>query len=396
VSWFGLKKTGALDDRTGAMAAALAFPVDFTGPPNAHAMRDLGASASAHWWKGCFASEDVDAAFFLYCQSAASLAHHTAAIRASARRFGIKENVPSHDGQLLTGHLAPQGILHFGYRDGISQPQVNWADTPGQEHLVDLRYFLLGYGNEKIESIPNQEPWSGLVHDGAYLVLRWIYQDVAKFNKFLRKKSAELWPNMPAIDALELLAAKLMGRWRNGTPLVLFPDGPELDRSNFMRNDFSYAMDPTGEHCPFSAHIRIANRRDDELKDRNKSMFPSGMPRVLRRGSSYGPQLDGESDDGVDRGLIGIFLCTNIESQFLALMRWINETNFNTKETNEHGQDPLFGNRSVLDRSDSFEFRAKGRRHVLTGLPDFIKTQGALNLLLPSLAALRQIAIPAA
>ena len=62
-----------------------------------------------------------------------------------------------------------------------------------------------------------------MVRDGCYLVLRWIYQDVAKFNKFLREKSAELWPEMPADDRQELLAAKLMGRWRNGTPLVLFP-----------------------------------------------------------------------------------------------------------------------------------------------------------------------------
>jgi deferrochelatase/peroxidase EfeB len=394
LSWQGIQKTGAVDDRAGAMPATRAFRSDFRDPPNPKAMRDSGDSAPANWWKGQFVSEDVDVAMFCYCQSAATLAEQTTAIRASADRLGVKELVPSSDGEPLTGRLAPKGILHFGYRDGISQPQVNWEDAPGRPDLVDLRRFVLGYGEDPNKPIPNREPWTGLVRDGSYLVLRWIYQDVAKFNKFLRERSKALWPNMPADEAQELLAAKMMGRWRNGTPLVLFPDAPEPKPEDFMRNDFDYTMDPDGERCPFSSHIRIANRRDDALNERNKSMFPSGTPRVLRRGSSYGTTLEGENDDGLDRGLIGLFLCTDIESQFFALMRWINETNFHAKVDNQHGQDPLFGNRTTPDRSDEFEFQAKGEKHVLTGLQDFIRTQGVLNLLLPSVSALKQMATP--
>jgi deferrochelatase/peroxidase EfeB len=392
LSWPGLKKTGVLDDQPDAIPAALAFPGDFRNPPNAKAMRDSGDSAPANWWKRRFASEEVDVTLFSYCQSAATLEQQTEAIRSSATQLGLRELVPTDDGAPLTGQLAPKGIVHFGYRDGISQPQVNWDDAPERTDLVDFRHFLLGHGSEQVESVPSQEPWSGVARDGCYLVLRWIYQDVAKFNKFLREKSTELWPDMPAADAQELLAAKMMGRWRNGTPLVLYPDGPEQESANFMRNDFSYAMDPDGQRCPFSSHIRIANRRDDELNDRNKTMFPVGTPRVLRRGSSYGPPLASEVDDGVDRGLIGVFLCANIEPQFFALMRWINETNFNAKVTDLHGQDPLFGNRNTADRSDTFEFHAKGTRWVIRGLHDFIRTQGSLNLFLPSLATLRQAA----
>lgn len=391
LSWQGIQKTGAVDERPGAMRATEAFRSDFRDRPNPKAMRDGGDSAPANWWKGKFVSQDVDVALLCYCRSAESLAQHTSAIRASANRHGLKELIPSNDGAPLTGNLAAKGILHFGYQDGISQPQVNWDDDPARTDLMDLRRFVLGYGEDRTKPIPDREPWTGLVRDGSYLVLRWIYQDVAKFNKFLRERSAALWPGMPTNAAQELLAAKMMGRWRDGTPLVLFPDAPQA-KPNCMRNDFTYAMDPDGERCPFSAHIRIANRRDDELKDRNKSMFPPGTPRVLRRGSSYGSTLEGEEDDGIDRGLIGIFLCTDIESQFFALMRWINETNFHAKVTNLHGQDPLFGNRSTLDRSDTFEFQVDGRKHILTGLQDFIRTQGVLNLLLPSVSALKRIA----
>jgi Dyp-type peroxidase family len=392
LTWSGLSKTGAVDAKPGVPPAAEAFSLDFRDPPDVKAMRDYGDSAPANWWNRRFQSQDVDLVVLMNCQSETSLSDHTDRIRTSAAQRGLTELKPGRDGDALTGYLAPKGILHFGYRDGISQPQVNWDDVPGAADLVDLRHFILGYATKEIDSAPDKPPWSDLARDGCYVILRWIYQDVAKFNKFLREKSAELWPDMSPGDAQELLAAKMMGRWRNGAPLVLSPDRP--DPANALRNDFSYAADPDGVRCPFSAHIRIANRRDDELTFPNTVMFPTGTPRVLRRGSTYGPHLDGEVDDGQDRGLIGLFLCTNINQQFFPLMRWINETDFVEKVTNFHGQDPLFGNRSMPERSDSFEFEALGKKHVLTGLQDFIRTQGVLMLFLPSVAALRQISTP--
>jgi deferrochelatase/peroxidase EfeB len=387
-TWRGLQKTAALATSAAVAAATNAFSSDFRDPPNAKAMRDSGESAPEHWWNGRFRSEDVDMVMFLYCQSDEALAQQTDAVRASAVRFGVKELLPTRDRQeALTGRLPPKGILHFGYRDGISQPQVNWGDAPDRPDLVDLRHFLLGYDTEPHASnLPND-----LARDGCYVVLRWVYQDVAKFNKFLRVKSKELWPQMPADQAQELLAAKMMGRWRNGTPLVLSPDKPETEPNKILRNDFNYAMDPDGVRCPFSAHIRIANRRDDELNDRNIAMFPPGTPRVARRGSSYGPPLEGEDDDGKDRGLIGMFLCANIEAQFFVLMRWINETNFHAKVRNRHGQDPLFGNRNTDQRSDTFEFQANGEKFVLSGLQDFIRTQGTLILFMPSMMLLQRM-----
>jgi Dyp-type peroxidase family len=390
LSWSGLSKTGVLAGGAGVHPAEQAFPGDFRNPPDTKAMRDYGNSASAHWWKGQFKSEDVDLVFLVYCLSDTSLAAVTGRVRQSAQACGLKELIPSQDKQdALTGYLADQGIMHFGYRDGISQPAVNWDDEPQADGLVDLRHFVLGYGTAEIESIPTQPPWDELVRDGCYLVLRWIYQDVAGFNKFLREKSAALWPQMQSDEAQELLAAKMMGRWRNGAPLMLSPDN--ADPNMATRNDFSYAADPEGAVCPFSAHIRIANRRDDALTFANARMFPSGTPRVTRRGSTYGPRLAGEVDDGTDRGIIGIFLCTNINLQFFTLMRWINETEFLENAPDFHAQDPLFGNRSMPNRSDTFEFVAKGEKHTLTGLQDFIRTQGALMLFLPSMTTLRKI-----
>jgi hypothetical protein len=388
LSWPGLNKTGALE-RKADVPASEAFPWDFREPPDADAMGDHGGCAPSNWWNRRFRSEDVDLLFYLNCQSEAALATYSDKIRASARKNNIKELIPTRDGkEALTGGVPNKGIVHFGYRDGISQPAINWDDAPNRPDLIDFRNFLLGYWCKTAESFPRAAPWSDLARDGCYVVMRWLYQDVAKFNKFLRVESARLWPDMAPADAQELLAAKLMGRWRNGTPLILSPDKP--DDALALNNDFSYAGDPNGAICPFSSHIRIAHRRDDELTFANQQMFESGGPRILRRGSSYGTTLTGEEDDGEDRGLIGMFLCSNINMQFYSIMRWLNKTDFNAKVTDVRGQDPLFGNRHVRGCSNTFQFEAAGKNAKVDGLQEFIRTQGTLMLLLPSLAMLQR------
>ena len=44
------------------------------------------------------------------------------------------------------------------------------------------------------------------------------------------------------MEGQDLLAAKLMGRWRSGAPLVLAPerDDPELGADPLRNNDFNY------------------------------------------------------------------------------------------------------------------------------------------------------------
>ncbi|PRC57085.1 peroxidase, partial [Mycobacterium sp. ITM-2017-0098] len=71
--------------------------------------------------------------------------------------------------------------------------------------------------------------------------------------------------NADTPEEQELLAAKFMGRWRSGAPLVLAPevDDPELGAAPMRNNDFNYKeMDPFGYACPLGSHARRLNPRD--------------------------------------------------------------------------------------------------------------------------------------
>jgi hypothetical protein len=128
------------------------------------------------------------------------------------------------------------------------------------------------------------------------------------------------------------------------------------------------------------------------LTNPNQILFPDGPPRVLRRGHTYGPKLTGTMDDGVDRGIIGMFLCSNINRQFYTLTRWMRQTTFSPVFKDTRAQDPLFGNRQTPLVSNAFEIPTVDGSVTLRGLPDFVRTQGTLMLLLPSMAMLEQLA----
>jgi deferrochelatase/peroxidase EfeB len=398
VSWPGLDKVGAFDGLGGASEAAKVFPEDFMDPPDAELMRTYGPSAPENWWNKRFKTQDIDLTVHIYCMSRQQLDDASGEVRDSARHHGLDELIPTKDADGITGQVLGAGIpglrrLHFGYSDGFSQPRIDDpAFAPGNsKKLYSRGRFVIDKWNTDEESFPRPEPWRGLVHHGSYLAFAWIHQDVAGFNRFLRDNAPKIArPGMSQEEAEEFLAAKMMGRWRDGTPLVLSPNRPD---AQLAPHDFDYSSDADGRRCPVAAHIRITNGRDRPLNSANSVMFPEpwGFPRVLRRGSTYGPWLDGTEDDGLDRGIVGMFFCANINMQFYPLTRWIGTTNFSDDYADPTGQDPLFGNRDYPNASHSFTIPTEQDPVTLDGLTNFIRYQGVAILLMPSLATLRQL-----
>jgi deferrochelatase/peroxidase EfeB len=396
LTWSGLEKLlrghPLLDVEEGRRAFEVFF-VDPTQAPDSLALAPqlgfLGASAPERWWNGQFSSKDVDLALYC-CFDAERKMEGLAALRASAARFGLEElKVASFENGALEGVRPSDGRLHFGYRDGITTPDVDWNDSR-RPNSVDLREFVLGYPNDDYPTSPQHPgPWQDFARDGSHVAFTWMYQDVAGFNQFLADNAAQAPPAVPRQLAEEWVAAKLMGRWRDGSPLAKYPDAPPQPIA--LDNDFGYAGDPGGLKCPITAHIRIVNGRDQPLKFANQVRFPRGTPRLIRRGFSYGPHLEGTKDDGVDRGLAGLFCFARVNEQFYTVLRWLQKTDFSdafkTIPNGVNAQDGLFGNRGFAGANKVFRIPAAGGA-IDIKLQDFIHYRGVAVFFAPSIKAL--------
>src|SRR5262249_14380242 len=132
---------------------------------------------------------------------------------------------------------------HFGYRDRLSQPVIagtGESPTPGSGPALKPGEFFLGYVDEANVVVPLPQP-EPLTKNGSYLAYLRMEEHVGRFRDFLKAHGDE-----------ELMAAKLMGRWRSGAPLVLSPDhdDPELGKDMQRNNAFDYGkMDPVGYAC---------------------------------------------------------------------------------------------------------------------------------------------------
>ena len=114
---------------------------------------------------------------------------------------------------------------HFGYRDRLSQPVIEGTGevpTPGTGAPLKPGEFILGYPDEDgpPANLPQPEILS---RNGSYMAYRRLQEHVGRFRDFLREHGK-------THEEQELIAAKLMGRWRSGAPLTLAPekDDPAL------------------------------------------------------------------------------------------------------------------------------------------------------------------------
>lgn len=372
----------------GAMAHLLPADVyarlesTFRSPPDAERIGDVGASAPSTWWEGQFRGEEVSCFVHLHAVGEAQLEAGTAEILEEAAAAGLTERIPRASGGRLDGAFlgfGPAGKgarLHFGYVDGLSNSKIAWDGAPSPERPVDYRSVVIGHYDDRFPCAPARDPAAAMLRDSSYLVFRWVYQDVATFERFLSTKGPPLYPGLPPAEARERLAAKIMGRWRDGTPLCLSPDSPAPERCD---EGFAFAGDMQGLACPVSSHIRVMNPRDQKLSG---IAATTGIPQIARRGMPYGPELEGEADDGVDRGILGVFVCASIREQFMRLAAWGQRNNFSDSFP-AHGrdQDALIGNRAVAGATREFRIPGAG---TVAGLPDFIRTKATQYLLMPS------------
>jgi Dyp-type peroxidase family len=224
-------------------------------------------------------------------------------------------------------NAAGQGIEHFGYVDGISQPLFYEADLVGKPRAWD----------------PSAGPSLVLVKDplgksddhcGTYFVFRKLEQNVKEFRRQVQKLARALE------FGEDLVGAMVIGRFQDGTPVAVYP-AAQGKKDPF--NNFRYSnpkTDPSGNRCPFTAHIRKANPRGElEVLEQER------RHRIVRRGIPYGdPTPPGDELYSLPESGVGLlFQCcqADLHDQFETLQKaWANNDN---SPFNSAGRDPVIG-----------------------------------------------------
>ena len=370
-TWNGLRALG-LDE-----ASLATFPEEFKQGMAARAeiLGDTGANHPENWVGG-LASPALHAIVILFARD-----------EAERRRCVVEHDkfIAQHQDVEVLSHLDLEAVPpfiyahdHFGFRDRISQPVIEGADetpTPGSGPPLKAGEFILGYPDEHgpPANLPNPEILS---RNGSYMAYRRLEEHVGRFRDFLREHGQTL-------EEQELVAAKLMGRWRSGAPLALASDkdDPSLGADSQRNNDFNYKkMDPYGYATPLGAHARRMNPRDTAAN--------MNRHRMIRRGATYGPLLpENAPDDGVERGIAAFVICASLVRQFeFAQAVWANDRNFH-ELGNE--RDPIIGNQ---DGTLEYKIPKRPIRKKITGLPAFTTVKGGAYFFLPGMKALRYLA----
>jgi deferrochelatase/peroxidase EfeB len=326
----------------------------------------------------------------------------------------------------------------FGVADGISQPVIRgtWQSYRSNDpiHVVEPGEFVIGYPDNRGNRPPEPElsPLAdpdnilpvadhsrafansivdaprAVARNGSFLVIRQLEQDVKGFWDYCWSESRRISPRLPPPYDVrpDFIAAKLVGRWRDGTSLVRNPyypmpkqkpteagavrpatnpaDGAAISPASAPNprgdNDFLFGVeDPEALRCPFGAHIRRANPRDSLMPGSMEQVAISNRHRIYRLGRLYAPAK--KRNPGL------LFMCLNadIERQFEFIQQtWLVSPAF-------HGlvgeQDPLTSSGST--DATGYVMPSHDGPVRLLPLPKFVTTLGGGYFFMPGRSLLQ-------
>jgi len=379
--WLGIAFTYTGLKALGMSQASLeSFPLEFREGMAARAslLNDVGTNAPANW-EYPFGTADMHVALAIYSTDDQSLEWVLERARQSHNELpGISVVYRLKFSEL------PEGRNPFGFKDGLHNPHVEGSGTaihPGYGPPIKAGEFIMGYPDELGETSTSPVP-EVLRRNGTFLAFRKFHTRVADFRKYVSQQAS-------SPEEEEFIAAKMVGRWRSGAPLVLAPerDDSKLGADPDRNNRFSYEDDMQGLKCPFSSHIRRVNPRDALKND----FVAINLHQFLRRGTNYGPPLpDGVlEDDRVDRGGVFLLIGAHLKRQFeFVQSQWVTDGNFISHGTE---QDPILG----TDVGDGiFTIPKRPVRRRIHGLPQFVTVRGGEYCFMPGLRALKWLASP--
>jgi Dyp-type peroxidase family len=341
----------------------------------AELLGDRGASSPVNW-EGAFGRGTIHLVVCVLSKS-----NDPGVVEAAWRQLcadgGLGGTVLLHtcrgQSQLRTDGSVTYRVEPFGFRDGISQPDVDLPHTTpagGALGRIAPGEFILGYDDETDRTLGRPHPVTPpLLENGTYMVFRKIQQLQSELEKFVTAQA-------PVGDDRARLTAELFGRWPNGAVLTAAPQPPA--QTDAVANDFLFKG--PDDRCPVWSHIRRANPRngvDPRIVRRH---------RIIRRGIRYQSNGNGE---GV------LFICFNarIDDQFEFIQgTWLNNGNFADLLSNS--VDPIANTDAVAntDADHSASYDRPGGAGTIKNLPQLTQVRGGEYFLLPSRAALAQLA----
>lgn len=340
-----------------------------------------------------------------------------------------------------TGQLVPTSKEPLGFTDGFGDPvfegqydrEIEKIRAIGGGAITPQRTwrplatgeFFLGYPDEAQELSSAGVPYD-LTCNGTFMAYRKLHEDVSGFRATMARY-ARNYAQMMSVsvdEAEEIVRAKIVGRWSDGIPLMAAPTHTDWQilRQKLKQGstrakiasevkaghrkqqddplaaqlvDFMYNDDPEGLRCPLGAHMRRANPRDmldptyrpSAPANSNGSVL-NNRRRILRRGLPYADPAEA----GGGEGIIFLAICASLFRQFeFVQQQWMNYgLDFGAGSDTcpligNHGQDTKFVIASD-PKSGKLPFFADR-------LPQFVEMRGGDYFFIPSMTALRMIAM---
>ncbi|KAF8751732.1 hypothetical protein RHS01_08434 [Rhizoctonia solani] len=298
----------------------------------------------------------------------------------------------------LKGSVRPgeqKGHEHFGWEDGISNPIVEGIGEPlpGQR-VVPPGVILCGKAQDPVS---NRPAWTT---EGSFLAFRQLEQLVPEFHKFLADNPIDL-PGSRVSRAVNYLERDWSDVGRVVcAPIQLAPthDDPKLAKDPQRNNDFVYPQAPGDEgqtECPYAAHIRKTNPRNDlDFLETNPDRPVNAVQKssILRAGIPYGPEVTLseklEQFTEFARGLAFVSLQSSLAKGFQFIQKsWANAPNFPpaAQKEVEAGFDPIIGQKNGQSR----ETLGTSAGSQLTLPRDFVISRGGEYFFSPSIKALK-------
>lgn len=424
----GLERLG-LDEAT-LRTFASEFRDGMTTSYKQRVMGDDGPSAPRNWqWGG--PDRPVHAMVFAFAATPERLGEVVDEERARAERHG------GELGARLGSIMLKDDKEHFGFHDGIAQPRVAGFRPPDDgeapsptENVIPAGEVVLGYENAYGQlpdspTVPDTAAGRAVLppapvdpdapktaparldlgRNGSYVVFRQLEQHVRAFWEFIDAQARH------DAERRKKLAAKMVGRWPNGAPLVRHPDEEPAVFDDKTANTFMYSGewdDLHGDKCPLGSHIRRCNPRDGMAPGPAGSLLVADRHRLLRRGRAYGEPLvpsfdpaDVLASDKPDTGRGLHFICfnTDLGRQFeFVQSTWVNSMKF---DGTYRDADPIIGPHQKAsdpevprEQVTRFTEQRCPVRHQVHDVPRFVTTIGGAYFFMPGLKALRYLASP--